>query len=47
MVFEIFNFYYSGKEGLVGTHPHAEKHPHPKAGRAPLDAPADTSQPAV
>ena len=47
MCFEIFNFYYSGREGPLGTHPHAEKHPHPDAGRAPADGPADVAQPAA
>jgi hypothetical protein len=45
MCFEIFNFYFSGKEGPVRTH--AEKPPHPETGRAPADAPADVAQPAA
>ncbi|EDP53610.1 integral membrane protein [Aspergillus fumigatus A1163] len=47
MCLEIFNFYYSGREGPVGMRPHAEKHPHPDTGRAPADAPADVAQPAA
>ncbi|RHZ58375.1 MARVEL domain-containing protein [Aspergillus thermomutatus] len=47
MCFEIFNFYYSGKERPEGMHPHGEKRLHPEAGRAPLDAPADVAQPAA
>ncbi|GIJ86583.1 hypothetical protein Asppvi_005473 [Aspergillus pseudoviridinutans] len=47
MCFEIFNFYFSGKEGPVGMRTHAEKTPHPEGGRAPADAPADVAQPAA